>query len=87
MVDTAPARPSSTTAAPATEAPNASAAGDPAAGTPVGSTDTDVRIDTTLLGELLLGRWAEDRRISRRLTKDPAVHKIEGQPEIGRAHV
>lgn len=80
MVDTAPARPSSTTAAPATDAPNASAAGDPAAGTPVGSTDTDVRIDTTLLGELLLGRWAEDRRISRRLTKDPAVHKIEGQP-------
>ncbi len=77
MVDTAPAHLTST---PAAEAPDADATGDPAAGTPVGATDTDVRIDTTLLGELLLGRWAEDRRISRRLTLDPGLHKIEGQP-------
>jgi acyl-CoA oxidase len=72
MVDTAPVH--------STNTPKADAAGDPAAGTPVGGTDTDVRIDVDLLAELLLGRWAEDRRISRRLALDPALHKIEGQP-------
>ncbi|MBT2501091.1 acyl-CoA dehydrogenase [Curtobacterium sp. ISL-83] len=76
MVDTAPAPDTRTT--PGT--PKADAAGDPAAGTPTGGTDTDVRIDTELLGELLLGRWAEDRRESRRLALDPAMHKIEGMP-------
>ncbi len=28
----------------------------------------------------LLGRWADDRRTSRRLALDPAMHKIEGMP-------
>ncbi|KQS07947.1 acyl-CoA dehydrogenase [Curtobacterium sp. Leaf183] len=77
MVDTA----SSTragTAAPGGSAPNADAAGDPAGGTPTAGTDTDVRIDVDLLAEHLLGRWAEDRRISRRLVLDPALHKVEG---------
>ena len=77
MVDTAPV-PSTHT--PSTRTPKADASGDPAAGTPTGSTDTDVRIDVDLLAELLLGRWAEDRRISRRLSLDPAMHKIEGLP-------
>ncbi|WP_022905717.1 acyl-CoA dehydrogenase family protein [Curtobacterium sp. B18] len=72
MVDTAPVH--------STNTPKADATGDPAAGTPVGGTDTDVRIDVDLLGEHLLGRWAEDRRISRRLALDPAMHKVEGMP-------
>jgi acyl-CoA oxidase len=72
MVDTAPVH--------STDTPKADAAGDPAAGTPAGATDTDVRIDVDLLAEHLLGRWAEDRRISRRLALDPAMHKIEGLP-------
>ncbi|GGK89974.1 acyl-CoA oxidase [Curtobacterium luteum] len=72
MVDTASAQSTST--------PKADATGDPAAGTPVGSTAADVRIDVDLVAELLLGRWAEDRRISRRLALDPAMHKIEGMP-------
>ena len=72
MVDTAPVSSSS--------APKADAHGDPASGTPAGNTDTDVRIDVTLLGEHLLGRWAEDRRLSRALALDPAMHKIEGLP-------
>lgn len=72
MVDTAPVH--------STNTPKADAHGDPAAGTPTGGTDTDVRIDVDLLAEHLLGRWAEDRRISRRLALDPALHKIEGQP-------
>jgi acyl-CoA oxidase len=72
MVDTAPVH--------STNTPKADAAGDPAAGTPAGGTDTDVRIDVDLLAEHLLGRWAEDRRISRRLALDPAMHKIEGMP-------
>ncbi|PZF13433.1 acyl-CoA dehydrogenase [Curtobacterium sp. MCPF17_011] len=94
MVDTAPVRsnterrPSSAgpTGTPGSDtrasgsAPKADATGDPAAGTPTGGTDTDVRIDVDLLAEHLLGRWAEDRRISRRLARDPALHKIEGQP-------
>jgi acyl-CoA oxidase len=87
MVDTAPSRTSSTTAGSTirtstggVSAPKADATGDTAAGTPTGGTDTDVRIDVELLAEHLLGRWAEDRRISRRLVRDPALHKIEGQP-------
>ncbi|MFJ3034917.1 acyl-CoA dehydrogenase [Curtobacterium pusillum] len=72
MVDTAPVH--------STNTPKADAAGDPAAGTPAGGTDTDVRIDVDLLAEHLLGRWAEDRRISRQLALDPAMHKIEGMP-------
>lgn len=42
------------------------------------STNTDVRIDVDMVETLLLGRWAEDRRISRRLVLDPALHKTEG---------
>ncbi|PZF22807.1 acyl-CoA dehydrogenase [Curtobacterium sp. MCLR17_045] len=92
MVDTAPAQrttpASGSDTAPDVDAknaaqhaaPNADAAGDPAAGTPTAGTDTDVRIDVELVQELLLGRWAEDRRISRRLALDPAMQKIEGQP-------
>lgn len=38
----------------------------------------DVRIDVDMVETLLLGRWAEDRRISRRLVLDPALHKTEG---------
>ncbi|GAA3338343.1 acyl-CoA dehydrogenase [Curtobacterium pusillum] len=72
MVDTAPV--------PSTNTPKADASGDPAAGTPAGGTDTGVRIDVDLLAEHLLGRWAEDRRASRRLALDPAMHKIEGMP-------
>ncbi|MGL3199279.1 MULTISPECIES: acyl-CoA dehydrogenase family protein [Curtobacterium] len=75
MVDTAPAH-----STPKASTPKADAAGDPAAGTPVGSTAADVHIDVDLVAELLLGRWAEDRRISRRLALDPAMHKIEGMP-------
>lgn len=41
-------------------------------------TNTDVRIDVDMVETLLLGRWAEDRRISRRLVLDPALHKTEG---------
>jgi acyl-CoA oxidase len=78
MVDTAPVRSSS--ASSTVTAPKADATGDPAAGTPRGGTDTDVQIDVQLLAEHLLGRWAEDRRTSRRLVLDPALHKIEGQP-------
>ncbi|MGU3408811.1 acyl-CoA dehydrogenase [Microbacterium sp. M1A1_1b] len=82
MVDTAPTtRPTrATTAAgaPAAGAPKADAAGDPAAGTPVAGTDADLHIDVDLLAEHLLGRWAEDRRISRKLVLDPALHKVEG---------
>ncbi|MFJ4296921.1 acyl-CoA dehydrogenase [Curtobacterium sp. NPDC089689] len=77
MVDTAPVHSTST---PKASTPKADAAGDPAAGTPVGSTAADVHIDVDLVAELLLGRWAEDRRISRRLALDPAMHKIEGMP-------
>ncbi|MGD3261484.1 hypothetical protein QT366_22505, partial [Xanthomonas citri pv. citri] len=73
MVDTAPAH-----STPKASTPKADAAGDPAAGTPVGSTAAEVHIDVDLVAELLLGRWAEDRRISRRLALDPAMHKIEG---------
>ncbi|MFJ3320969.1 MULTISPECIES: acyl-CoA dehydrogenase [unclassified Curtobacterium] len=72
MVDTAPVH--------STNTPKADAAGDPAAGTPAGGTDTDVRIDVDLLAEHLLGRWADDRRASRRLALDPAMHKVEGMP-------
>ena len=77
MVDTAPVRSSASNTV---TAPKADATGDPAAGTPRGGTDADVQIDVQLLAEHLLGRWAEDRRISRRLVLDPALHKIEGQP-------
>lgn len=42
------------------------------------SKPTDVRIDVDMVETLLLGRWAEDRRISRRLVLDPALHKTEG---------
>ncbi|GAA1492726.1 acyl-CoA dehydrogenase [Curtobacterium herbarum] len=81
MVDIAPVRSSAERRPTDTgSAPKADATGDPAAGTPTGGTDTDVRIDVDLLAEHLLGRWAEDRRISRRLARDPALHKIEGQP-------
>ncbi|MDN4648608.1 acyl-CoA dehydrogenase family protein [Curtobacterium sp. PsM8] len=81
MVDIAPVRSNAERRPTDTgSAPKADATGDPAAGTPTGSTDTDVRIDVDLLAEHLLGRWAEDRRISRRLARDPALHKIEGQP-------
>ncbi len=93
MVDTAPARsaarpagaaaPTDADAAPApgvvTEgAPKPDATGDPAGGTPTAGTDTDVQIDVAVVQQLLLGRWADDRRISRRLALDPAMHKIEG---------
>lgn len=74
MVDIAPDRTSSTSA------PKPDAHGDPAAGAPTGGTDTDVRLDVDLLAQHLLGRWAEDRRISRRLALDPDMQKIEGQP-------
>jgi acyl-CoA oxidase len=91
MVDTAPVRSSTDsstrpggsstrTSTGGVSAPKADASGDTAVGTPTGGTDTDVRIDVDLLAEHLLGRWAEDRRISRRLVRDPALHKIEGQP-------
>lgn len=81
MVDIAPVRSSAERRPTDTgSAPKADATGDPAVGTPTGSTDTGVRIDVDLLAEHLLGRWAEDRRISRRLARDPALHKIEGQP-------
>ncbi|MBF4604062.1 acyl-CoA dehydrogenase [Curtobacterium sp. VKM Ac-2884] len=42
------------------------------------SKHTDIRIDVDMVETLLLGRWAEDRRISRRLVLDPALHKTEG---------
>lgn len=42
------------------------------------SKHTDIRIDVDVVETLLLGRWAEDRRISRRLVLDPALHKTEG---------
>lgn len=42
------------------------------------NTATDIRIDVDMVETLLLGRWAEDRRISRRLVLDPALHKTEG---------
>lgn len=42
------------------------------------SKPTDIRIDVDMVETLLLGRWAEDRRISRRLVLDPALHKTEG---------
>jgi len=76
MVDTAPVTNTGSTGS--AGIPKADATGDPAAGTPKAGTDTDVRIDVDLLAEHLLGRWAEDRRISRRLVRDPALHKVEG---------
>ncbi|PZF66456.1 acyl-CoA dehydrogenase [Curtobacterium sp. MCBD17_013] len=36
------------------------------------------RIDVPGVAEMLLGRWAEDRRISRALALDPATHRLEG---------
>lgn len=44
-----------------------------------GSTGTpDGRIDTAELGELLLGKWADIRKIARALATDPRAHKVEG---------
>lgn len=37
------------------------------------------RLDTEALGERLLGRWADKRRLARRLASQPELARIEGQ--------
>ncbi|HEY4615462.1 MAG TPA: acyl-CoA dehydrogenase [Citricoccus sp.] len=37
-------------------------------------------LDTVTLQELLLGRWAAERREARENVKDPRLHKVEGLP-------
>ncbi|MGO2003707.1 acyl-CoA dehydrogenase family protein [Arthrobacter rhombi] len=44
-----------------------------------GSGRTEPRIDVAALGEQLLGKWAEDRRTSRRLAGREDLQRIEGQ--------
>ena len=34
-------------------------------------------VDVAAIGELLLGRWAEVRRETRRMLLDPRLHKLE----------
>ncbi|GGE62763.1 acyl-CoA dehydrogenase family protein [Nesterenkonia cremea] len=41
-------------------------------------TTTDAAVDKELLEKLLLGRWAETRRVSRAVAADPQFHKVEG---------
>ena len=41
-------------------------------------TTTDAAVDKELLEKLLLGRWAETRRVSRAVAADPKFHKVEG---------
>ena len=68
MVDTAPVRTRTThggTSGAQTEA---------RPGTVHGPPDFDVEAVATML----LGRWAEDRTISRRLALDPALHRVDG---------
>lgn len=40
--------------------------------------DPDGRIDTAELGELLLGKWADIRKLARELAADTRAHKVEG---------
>ncbi|MGO2532978.1 hypothetical protein, partial [Arthrobacter rhombi] len=44
-----------------------------------GSGRTEPRIDVAALGEQLLGKWAQDRRTSRRLAGREDLQRIEGQ--------
>jgi acyl-CoA oxidase len=75
MVDTAPAStapmPDASGAAPGERA-NSDRAN-------AGRSDSGVvGFDVDAVAELLLGRWAEDRRASRRLVLDPALHRVDG---------
>jgi acyl-CoA oxidase len=41
---------------------------------------SDPRIDIAVVGDLLLGTWAQTRREAREMIKDPAFWRIEGMP-------
>jgi acyl-CoA oxidase len=76
MVDTASAR---TTAPRSSTTPTGETAH--GGGSSHGGSSGEHRItafDVDAVAEMLLGRWAEDRRISRRLALDPRIHKIDG---------
>ncbi|WP_082473699.1 acyl-CoA dehydrogenase family protein [Curtobacterium sp. Leaf261] len=45
---------------------------------PAGGGDDAVRFDVDAVASMLLGRWADDRRTSRRLALDPALHRVDG---------
>jgi acyl-CoA oxidase len=47
---------------------------------PTSSIDLPTHIDVPWLGEFLLGNWAEARKHSRELLKNPAFHRIDGLP-------
>ena len=41
---------------------------------------TDPRLDVAAVGDLLLGKWRQERLDSRRIAADPRLHTIPGQP-------
>ncbi|RKW71093.1 acyl-CoA dehydrogenase family protein [Galactobacter caseinivorans] len=43
-------------------------------------TTEDPRLDVAAVGEQLMGRWADARRVSRELATNPQLHKVEGMP-------
>jgi acyl-CoA oxidase len=47
---------------------------------PTSSIDLPTHIDVPWLGDFLLGNWAEARKHSRELLKNPAFHRIDGLP-------
>lgn len=78
MVDTASAQHTGTPTAKHDAGEKASKNANENPGKNASKPTTDIRIDVDMVETLLLGRWAEDRRISRRLVLDPALHKTEG---------
>ncbi|WP_066518815.1 acyl-CoA dehydrogenase family protein [Curtobacterium ammoniigenes] len=68
MVDTAAAR---ITTTPARKSGTRASAAAPAL-------DGPPSFDVDAVATMLLGRWADDRRTSRRLALDPALHRIDG---------
>lgn len=48
--------------------------------TSAAKTTEEPRLDVAAVGEQLMGRWADARRVSRELATRPQLHKVEGMP-------
>ncbi|MGO1538808.1 MAG: acyl-CoA dehydrogenase family protein [Leucobacter sp.] len=65
-----------TPAAAANTGPTSTSADNPAPEVTAGG----IKVDTALLEDLLLGKWKEERRESRKLAADPRLHTEQGTP-------